>query len=216
MDPVTDSAASRADGGIDPGWREPSTFRDALLRVPPNARDAWVNRLLGFGELPDDGPALPRDCVPYLPCGVDVLLRIVERVPVGPADVFVDIGSGVGRAMTLIHLLSGAAAIGLEIQPELAVAARDLARRLAIPRVSTIEGDAAELAGFVTIGTVFFLYCPFSGNRLDKVLTGIELIARTRTIRVCCLDLPLPRCDWLELEAPHSLDLAIYRSTRRD
>lgn len=198
---------------VERGWRDPSTFRDALLRVPESARDAWVDRELGLGELPDDGPALPRDCVPYLPCGVDVLLRIVEQVPVDPSDVFVDIGSGVGRATALVHLLTGAEAIGIEVQPALVLAARDLAKRLAAPRVSTIEGDAAELVGFVTNGTVFFLYCPFSGDRLAKVIAHLERIARTRAIRVCCLDLPLPTCSWLALEPPLSADLAIYRST---
>jgi SAM-dependent methyltransferase len=198
---------------VERAWRDPSTFRDALLRVPESARDAWVDRELGLGELPADGPALPRDCVPYLPCGVDVILRIVEQVPVGPSDVFVDIGSGVGRATVLIHLLTGAEAIGIEVQPALVLAARDLAKRLTVPRVSTIEGDAAELVGFMTNGTVFFLYCPFSGIRLAKVIADLEPIARTRTIRVCCLDLPLPRCSWLALEPQLSADLAIYRST---
>jgi hypothetical protein len=116
----------------------------------------------------------------------------------------------------LIHLLTGAGAIGIEVQPALARAAGDLAKRLTVSRVSTIEGDAAELAGFITIGTVFFLYCPFSGPRLAKVLAGLEPIARTRTIRVCCLDLPLPSCSWLVLEPPLSADLAIYRSTLCD
>jgi hypothetical protein len=132
---------------------------------------------------------------------------------VGPADVFVDVGSGVGRAATLVHLLTGAGAIGLEIQTALVHAARDLARRLPVSRVSTVQGDAAELVGYITIGSVFFLYCPFSGDRLARVLAGLESVARTRTIRVCCVDLPLPPCPWLRPESPPSRDLAIYRST---
>lgn len=209
-------SASDERPAVERGGRDPATFRDALLRVPRTARDAWVDRVLGLSDLPDDGPALPRDCVPYLPCGVDVLLRVVEQAPVRPSDVFVDIGSGVGRATALIHLLTGAGAIGIEVQPALVSASRDLAKRLGLSRVSTIEGDAAELARFITIGTVFFLYCPFSGDRLAKVLAGLEPIARTRTIRVCCLDLPLPSCSWLVPEPPLWADLAIYRSTLCD
>ena len=168
--------------------------------------------VFGLRELPDDGPDLPRGCVPYVPCSVDALLRMVERAGVSSSDVFVDIGAGLGRAAAFVHLLTGAGAIGIEIQAGLVRAARDLATRLGAPRVACIEGDAARLAGFVTIGSVFFLYCPFSGDRLTKVLAGLESIARTRVIRVCCVDLPLPSCPWPAPEPPRSGDLAIYRS----
>lgn len=194
---------------------DPSAFRAALLGVPPAERDAWVDRVLGLGDLPEDGPALPRGCVPYLPCPVDALLRMVEEAPVTASDVFVDVGSGLGRAAVLVHLLTGAAAVGLEIQPGLVRAARNLAAHLQLSRVAFVEGDAAEHAGLIPIGSVFFLYCPFSGERLAKVLAHLEPIARTRTIRVGCVDLPLPPCSWLALEPPRSGDLAIHRSTQQ-
>src|ERR1019366_6891525 len=126
---------------------------------------------------------------------------------------FVDVGSGLGRAAALVHLLTGARVIGIEIQAELVLAARDLMRRLQISRVSSIEGDAAKLASEVDVGSVFFLYCPFSGDRLMKLLAALEIVARTRMICVCSVDLPLPACPWLTLtEAAPPGDLAIYRS----
>ena len=103
-----------------------------------------------------------------------------------------------------------------EVLQKLVHAARDLATRLLLSRISSVEGDAASLARSMTIGSVFFLYCPFSGDRLANVLTGLEPIARTRMIRVCCVDLPLPPCSWLALEPQLSRDLAIYRSTLHD
>ena len=99
---------------------EPDLFRAMLLRVPPSERDAWVDAIFGLGELPPDGPDLPRGCVPYLPCSVDTLLRVVERVPVRPSDVFVDVGSGLGRAAALVHLLTGAPVVGLETGADVA------------------------------------------------------------------------------------------------
>ena len=42
------------------------------------------------------------------------------------SDVFVDVGSGLGRAAALVHLMTGARAIGLEVQPALVAAARDI------------------------------------------------------------------------------------------
>jgi SAM-dependent methyltransferase len=207
------ASAERVRSRIERGLDDPSRFRAALASAPPAERDAWLDLVLGLGELPDDGPALPRDCVPYLPCSVDALVRMVDQARVGASDVFVDVGAGTGRAAALVHLLTGASVIGVEIQPHLVRAARGLAARLPGSRLAWVEGDAAELTGSLTIGSVFFLYCPFSGERLAKVLAGLEPIARTRTIRVCCVDLPLPPCPWLTLEPPYAGDLAIYRST---
>ncbi len=207
------ASAARVRGLIECALHEPSAFRSALLEVPPTKRDAWLDLALGVGEVPDDGPELPRGCVPYLPCSVDDLLRVVEHAPVRGDDVFVDIGSGVGRAAAFVHLLTGAPAIGLEIQPRLVMTARALAARLPASRIPSIEGDATQLVGFITIGTVFFLYCPFSGERLEKVLANLEPIARTRKIRVCSVDMALPSCRWLSLEKSPRAGLEIYQST---
>ena len=198
---------------IERAQHDAAEFRAALLSVPPCERDAWLDLVLGLQDVPDDGPDLPRGCVPYFPCSVDALLRMVEQARVGSSDVFVDVGSGLGRAAAFVHLLTGAGVIGIEIQSGLVRAARDLAARLVVPRVACVEGDAARGTGFMMIGSVFFLYCPFSGDRLVKVVADLEPIARTRTIRVCCLDLPLPRCEWLREEPRLFEDLVIYRST---
>lgn len=189
----------------------PSSFRQALLSIAPAERDVWLDRVFELSELPSDGPELPRGCVPYLPCAVERLLRVVDQAALGPSDVFVDVGSGVGRATALMHLVTGASAIGIEIQPELVRQARELEARLNAARLSVLAGDAAELVARVTSGTVFFLYCPFSGTRLAQVMSALESHARTRSIRVCSADLPLPDCSWL---TPISLapDLAVYRS----
>src|SRR5690348_8469755 len=164
MDDRGRASARRIRFLIERGLVSPSTFRPALLEIAPPERDAWLNLALDLAEPPDDGPELPRGCVPYLPCPVNALLRMVDEADVRSSEVFVDVGSGVGRAATLVHLLTGAAAIGLEIQPRLASASRDLAARLPVRRVATIEGDATRMAGLLWVGSVFFLYCPFSGE----------------------------------------------------
>jgi len=191
----------------------PASLRAAITSVPSAERDAWLDRVLELENLPDDGPDLPRDCVPYVPCSVNALLRIVEHAGVQPSDVFVDVGSGLGRAAALVHLLTGAPAIGLEIQGALVRASRELTTRMMLSHLSFVEGDAAQLTGFIVIGSVFFLYCPFSGERLNRVLAELEPIARTKPIRVCCVNLPLPPCAWLTLASQPSSDVAIYRST---
>ncbi len=192
---------------------DPFLFRAELTRVPPVTRDAWVDRVFGLGAPPDDGPELPVGCVPYLPCSVDVLLRLAEHAPVRASDLFVDIGAGVGRAAALMHLLTGAPAVGVEVQPALVAAARELAARLRLSSVSFVEADAGQPTDAWSSGSVFLLYCPFSGDRLAKLLTNLEPVARAHPIRVCCVDLPLPPCPWLEQEHSSSVELTIYRST---
>lgn len=208
--------AERVRSLLERGLHDQSLFRMALLGVAPTERDAWVDFVFGLDELPDDGPELPRGCAPYLPCSVDTLLRVVGRTPVRASDVFVEVGLGVGRAAAVVHLLTGAPVIGIEIQPRLVVAARDLATRLLLSRVSCVEGDAVKLTGFASIGSVFFLYCPFSGGRLAKLVDDLEPIARTKMICVCCVDLPLLDCPWLTLEPALLGSPAIYRSTLHD
>ena len=210
------ASAERIRLQIERDLHDPAEFRRTLSGVPSAARDAWVDTVLGLRELPDDGPDLPQGCVPYFPCPVDALLRVVEHAPVRASDVFVDLGAGVGRAAAFVHLLTGAGVIAIEIQSALVDAARALATRVSASRVSCVQGDAVQLARFITIGSVFFLYCPFSGQRLSQLLASLEALARTRTIRICCVDLPLPPCPWLSLEAEPSRDLAIYRSNLLD
>lgn len=187
-------------------------LRAALEGLPGHGRDAWLDRVFDIDSLAADGRELPRGCVPYIPCPVGLLLRMVDGARIGSRDVFVDIGSGVGRAAALIHCLTGAGAIGIEIQPDLVESARALARSLNRSRIATIEGDAADLVTFVQIGTVFFLYCPFSGSRFERVLDALQEIATTRPIRICCVDLPVVRRPWLELISPEDGELLIYRS----
>jgi SAM-dependent methyltransferase len=194
---------------------DPSLFRAALATVPPDGRDAWVDRAFGLDGLPADGPSLPRGCVPYLPCSVATLLQLVEHAAVRASDVLVDVGSGVGRAAALVHLLTGARAIGVEVQPALVAAGRALAARVGLAELAFVEGDAIECASALASGSVFFLYCPFSGARLDQWLASLEPIARERPIRICCVDLRLPPRDWLTLAASPSPELAIYRAVPR-
>jgi SAM-dependent methyltransferase len=209
---VTTDGAGRMRALLPRGEAPPAAFRAALTAVAPADRDAWLDRVLGLDAIPDDGPSLPSGCVPYLPCPVDALLRAVDLAAVEASDVFVDVGAGVGRAAALVHLLTGAAAVGVEVQPALVAAARALSARLRLPRVSVIEADASRLADLAATGSVFFLYCPFSGPRLEALLDDLGAVARARPIRVCCVDLPLPPRPWLALVSPPTGDLAVYRS----
>ena len=211
MDAGDRESAERVRSLIEEGQCDPSLFRWELLRISPVARDAWVDEVFGLGAPPEDGTALPVGCVPYLPCSVDALLRLAEDAPVRPSDLFVDIGAGVGRAAALVHLLTGAPASGIEVQPALVAAARELATRLRLSGVSFVEADAGQPTDVWSGGSVFLLYCPFSGGRLAKLLDNLEPVARARPIRVCCIDLPPSITGWPRSTPPASWRWRCFR-----
>src|SRR5688500_8510382 len=170
MEPEHRESAARVRARLANEAVTPATFRAALADVAVHDRDAWLDHVLEIEGIPDDEPALPRGCVPYLPCSVATLLDMIDCADVQQHDVFVDVGCGIGRAAAFTRLSTGASCIGIEIQPGLVRAARALAQRSGLTRTSFVQGDAAELVASMTIGTVFFLYCPFSGDRLRRVL----------------------------------------------
>ena len=86
------------------------------------------------------------------------------------------------------------------------------AAQLKLDRLRFIETDAQDWVRPGSVGTVFFLYCPFSGQRLERVLDALEGIARTRHIRVCSVDLAPFERSWLESVPTTSADLHVYKS----
>ena len=191
----------------------PAIFRANLDEIPPGDRDGWLDLVWDLDEIPEDDAALPHGCVPYLPCPVATVLEAVQRAGVTSNDVFVDVGSGTGRTALLANLLTGAACIGLEIQPTLVATARGRAAWLNLDQTRFVEGDAADLLRFITIGTVFFLYCPFGGERVQRILDDLEAIARTRQIRICCVHMPPLERPWLARLPSTAVDLDVYQST---
>jgi SAM-dependent methyltransferase len=208
-----EQSAERVHGALVRGWLERGEFRGALEGVPPLDRDAWLDLAFGIDEAPEDGPELPRGCVPYLPCPVAELLSAIRAAEITEGDVFVDLGSGLGRTALLVQLLTGAATIGIEVQPALVQRSRELAARLHLARFSVLEGDAAQLVGSLGTGTVFFLYCPFSGARLEQALDALRPLAQTRCIRICSVDLPLPARPWLAPVPAGSERVSVFETT---
>lgn len=183
-----------------------------LTSLPVCDRDAWVDELLGIESLPPDVPDLPRGSVPYLPCGVEEILALVREVPVRAEDTFVDLGSGLGRVVILAHLLSGATALGVEIQDPLVRSAQERSAALGLTGVGFVCANAAEIA---LDGSIFFLYAPFNGAMLTAVLGRIAEVARRRPIIVCAVDLELHGASWLQRREPaRASSLVVYDSVK--
>ena len=198
-----DAQAARA-GGLR-GQR----LLERLLGVPAADRDVWVDALIGLPEPHPDAP-LPRGAVPYLPAGVDEILALVREAPLRPGDELVDLGSGLGRVAILAHLLSGARARGVELQPALVQEATACCARLGLSEAVTFAcADAAEVE---LDGSVFFLYAPFNGELLARAMRRVEAVARRRPIVVCAAGLELPDERWLRRRSTATASVALYDS----
>jgi hypothetical protein len=204
-----DARAARA--AIVAGALRGAALVERLLLVPVAERDAWVDQVLGLPEAPPDAPDLPRGAVPYLPAGVDEILTMTLETPLRADDELVDLGSGLGRAVMLGNLLSGARARGIEIQGPLVRAARDCCAALALTGVSFVHADAADVTVELD-GSVFFLYAPFNGELLRRVLRRLETVAHRRAIVVCAVGLELPGETWLRRRETSCAMLTLHDS----
>jgi hypothetical protein len=65
----------------------------------------------------------------------------------------------------------------------------------------------------MTVGTVFYFYCPFGGDRLARVMDALHSLAQVRPLRLCFVDMPVPDLPWLvEEPAPSEEPVAICRT----
>ncbi len=213
MDDRLRQDARRSREAVRAGALRGDALLHAITAVPPRDRDAWVDELLALPELPDDGDALPPGAVPYLPCGVDAILRAVREAPLNREDVFVDLGAGIGRVALLAHLVTGARAIGVELQPHLVETARKTARRLALldGMATFIVGDAADVE--VEPGAVYFIYASFGRATLRRVLSRLERDARRKPrFTLCAVDFEVSLAEqpWLRARPSQSPELVFY------
>lgn len=101
----------------------------------------------------------------------DVIKRVIKSIDISDSDVFVDIGCGRGRVINyMLTAKYRCRIIGVDKDTEIAATAAETFRRHR--RVSVVCADA-EVAT-PSEGTVFYIYCPFDADQLEKVLVNIE------------------------------------------
>jgi hypothetical protein len=148
-----------------------------------DALDLLVAGLMDAGIQPQERIVLGPDMVGYQPTPARVILELLDRANIAPTDVVYDLGSGLGWVVILVALLSGAQATGIELEPAYCEYAACCARQLNAPGVEFIEADAGEVP--LSGGSVFFMYTPFRGALLQRVLERLRGEAKQRPIRVC-------------------------------
>ncbi|MGA7256916.1 MAG: methyltransferase domain-containing protein [Terracidiphilus sp.] len=146
--------------------------------------DELIPGVLGLNE-PVSEAVLTPEMVFYQPTPARHILEMIRASGLGEDDVLIDLGSGLGHVAMLASILTGARAIGIEVDPAFVRCARECAAGLGLERVTFAEADARDAD--LSAGTVFHLYTPFTGGMLRSVLDRLRREADKRAIRVCTL-----------------------------
>lgn len=103
------------------------------------------------------------------------LRKLLPRNTVGPADVFVDFGSGKGRIVCQAAMYPFAKVIGVEVSEQLSQIARDNVarhRRVRAGRVEIVTADAVDWPIPDDLSVAYF-YNPFVGDVFHNVVKGL-------------------------------------------
>jgi hypothetical protein len=157
-----------------------------FLAAPAAEREHYVEEVLGIAYPPLAEAPLERELVGYQPSSYDELMFAFEAAPLHAGQRFVDLGSGLGKAVVLADLLRGAHAWGIERDARLCSEAERAAAELRCSAARFVHADVrhAELGE----ADVVFMYLPFTGRVLRGVL---ERLLRTTAGRapprfLCC------------------------------
>lgn len=166
-------------GRIRAGALRGPALRAHFDAVPSEARDLYVEEVLGiaYPPLEEQAPSEP-ELVAYQPSGYDEIVHAFDAAQLAPGDRFVDLGSGLGKAVLLAALLTGAESSGLERDAVLHRLAERAARDLGLgaEHARFEEGDARTAP--IAEADLFFMYLPFTGAVLARVLE--RLVDRLR------------------------------------
>lgn len=179
-----------------PPARTPPNYFIELPRIP-SAYTGLVNRLSDrlwerrfnittTGRREIDRPDAHRyESVPYY-----AIFKILDQLGLKPDDVVVDLGSGMGRPVFVAASYPIRKAIGVEIEPDLHVAALENAGRAKRLRAhvefhcqSALDFDFREI-------TVLLLFNPFGGSTFRAMLDRVHESLRNhpRTIRIAYIN----------------------------
>lgn len=148
-------------------------------------RDDFIDGLLRVVTDTTPGETMARDeeMVAYQPTPARVLFTLLGWVPVGPNDVFYDLGCGLGRVAIMARLLTDATVQAIEVEPTYCAYARQCALELGVDGITFLNEDARQ--SDYHHGTVFYLYTPFRGQMLQAVLDRLRDQAMRRRISIC-------------------------------
>ena len=125
----------------------------------------------------------------YMPTPWLTLHQLFRRLDLGPDEVFVDVGSGMGRVLLIAARQPFKRVIGVEQNPELTEIARSNVeasrKRLVCRDVELFAGDALDWPIPDDLSVVYF-FCPFPEHALKQFMERLyeSLDRRPREIRL--------------------------------
>ncbi|MCI4568894.1 class I SAM-dependent methyltransferase [Lysobacter sp. CFH 32150] len=186
-------------------------------QVDGESYDYLDTLLSGVLQLDEPAPGiaeLAAEMVFYQPTPARHIFELIGSAKIAERDVLIDLGSGLGHVPLLAAICTGARCIGIEWEAAYVDCAQRCANALNLANVTFVRQDAREAD--LSMGTMFYLYTPFTGAMLRDVLTRLRQEAVTREIRICTLGPCTPiiaREPWLEYVNVASIDQpALFRS----
>ncbi len=187
--------------------------------TPGSAYDSVDELVSGILQLeePEDG-RIERDpeMVFYQPTPARHIFALMRETALTADDVLVDLGSGLGHVPLLISTCTPARSIGIELEASYVERARACAQRLHLSRAAFLAQDVR--VADLSIGTVYYLYTPFTGSILRGVLDHLRSEAASRPIRVCTYGpctAAVAKELWLEAVATPVTDRVVVFNSRR-
>ena len=176
--------------------------------------DDLISGVLQFEEPSAEIVQLESEMVPYQPTPARHIFDLIVRIALTERDFLIDLGSGPGQVTLMASICTAASCTGIELEPSYVSCARKSARSLNLNNVRFIQGDAREAD--LSVGTIFYLYTPFTGTILRDVLNSLRQEAVRRQIRICTFG-PCTRVvaeeQWLRVIGALETDrIAIFRS----
>ncbi|MDX1608090.1 MAG: methyltransferase domain-containing protein [Candidatus Spechtbacterales bacterium] len=97
-------------------------------------------------------------------------------------DVFYDLGSGYGRVVLYTALMTRAQCFGVELIEDRLQKGREAARKLKLKNAEFLSGNVLDQN--LNIANIFFLFNPFKGSVLTKVVEKLKDISDEKKITV--------------------------------
>lgn len=163
--------------------RKTHGISDASHALGYDDLDELVSGILRFDE-PDESGIVPEpEKVRYQPTPARLIFDLLEETALTADDVLVDLGSGLGHVPLLASMCTPARSVGIEIEEKYVERAQSCAHGLNLVRAAFVRQDVREAD--LASGTVFYLYTPFEGSILRRVLDRLRDLAGKRRFRVC-------------------------------
>jgi len=176
--------------------------------------DEIVSGVLQLHGPKGDGVLPSAEMTAYQPTPVRHILDLIGACNFSSDDVLVDLGSGLGHVPLLAGILAGIRTLGIELQSDHTASAQQAAQRLNLKRVRFLAEDARTAD--LTQGTVFYLFTPFRGSVLTRVLGRLRTQSESKQIRICTLGpctCTLQGQTWLKaLRRPDTERITIFES----